>query len=46
MKEGTGYIRDIFWMEEFTEFYKGLPDKIKTKFDYVISEVITRNKQR
>lgn len=41
MKEDTKNIRRVFWTEEFTEFYKGLPDKVRTKFDYVIGVVKT-----
>lgn len=41
MKEDTKNIREVFWTEEFTEFYKGLPDKVRTKFDYVIGVVKT-----
>lgn len=41
--ETIKYIRNVFWTDEFTEFYKGLPDKVRTKFDYVISVVKTES---
>lgn len=39
MKGNEAYIREIFWTVEFSEFYNKLPDKVKTKFDYVLSVV-------
>ncbi|MCM1030770.1 MAG: type II toxin-antitoxin system RelE/ParE family toxin [Oscillibacter sp.] len=39
MKENEAYIREIFWTVEFSEFYNKLPDKVRTKFDYVLSVV-------
>lgn len=41
MKESSKHIRDVFWTREFADFYEGLPDKVRTKFDYVISIVKT-----
>lgn len=39
MKEETKNVRNVFWTEEFAEFYNGLPDKVKMKFDYVTNIV-------
>lgn len=33
------HIRDIYWTVEFTQFYNGLSDKVKIKFDYVMEIV-------
>lgn len=36
MKENNVHIRSIYWTMEFTQFYNGLPDKVRAKFDYVL----------
>ena len=41
MKENESQIRNVYWTEEFIQFYNGLPDKVKTKFDYVLEIVKT-----
>lgn len=41
VKEDTEYIRDVFWTKEFDEFYNELPDRVRTKFDYVIDIIKT-----
>jgi predicted restriction endonuclease len=39
MKVKDTSIRNVYWTEEFTEFYEGLSDKVQAKFDYVIDVV-------
>lgn len=41
MEGGKGHIRNVYWTAEFAQFYDGLPDKVKMKFDYVIQIVKT-----
>lgn len=41
MKEDNTYIRNVYWTVEFAQFYNGLPDKVKDKFDYVLGIVKT-----
>lgn len=41
MEEERMYIRKVYWTSEFAQFYDGLPDKVKLKFDYVIGIVRT-----
>ena len=33
------YIRNIFWTEEFSDFYHRLSDKARVKFDYVLAVI-------
>lgn len=35
------HIRNVYWTIEFSEFYNGLPNKVKAKFDYVLGIVKT-----
>lgn len=30
------HIRNVYWTAEFAQFYNGLSDKVKAKFDYVL----------
>ena len=32
-------VRKVYWTSEFSEFYEGLSEKVKLKFDYVLSVV-------
>lgn len=41
MKEDVRHIRNIYWTIEFTQFYNGLTEKVKRKFDYVLGIVQT-----
>ncbi|MDE6347579.1 MAG: type II toxin-antitoxin system RelE/ParE family toxin [Bacteroides sp.] len=41
MKEDNSHIRSVYWTVEFSQFYNGLPDKVKAKFDYVLGVVKT-----
>ena len=34
-------IRNVYWTAEFAQFYNGLSDKVKIKFDYVLEIVKT-----
>ena len=33
------YVRKVYWTSEFSNFYEGLSEKVKLKFDYVLSVV-------
>lgn len=35
------HIRNVYWTAEFAQFYNGLSDKVKAKFDYVLGIVET-----
>lgn len=39
MEENKEYIRKVFWTDEFKEFFDGLSDKVKAKFDYVLNVI-------
>lgn len=39
MKENGKHIRNVYWTVEFSQFYNGLPDKVRAKFDYVLGIV-------
>lgn len=39
-KEGV-HIRELYLSDEFVEFYNGLQDKIKVKFDYTMDVIRT-----
>lgn len=39
MIESEKYIREVFWTLEFATFYNELPDKVKSKFDYVLGVI-------
>lgn len=41
MGEDNVYIRNVYWTVEFSQFYNGLSDKVKKKFDYVLGAVKT-----
>lgn len=41
MEENKEHIRNVYWTVEFARFYKGLSDKVKMKFDYVLEIVKT-----
>lgn len=41
MKEDNSHIRCVYWTVEFSQFYNGLSDKVKAKFDYVLGVVKT-----
>lgn len=41
MEESEGHIRNVYWTVEFTQFYMGLSEKVKMKFDYVLEVVKT-----
>ncbi len=41
MKGQETYIRNVLWTAEFARFYNGLPERVRTKFDYVLSVVRT-----
>lgn len=41
MKANSTHIRDVFWTKEFSEFYHALPERVQTKFDYVIEIVMS-----
>ena len=41
MERSKEHIRKVYWTAEFTEFYNGLPEKVRVKFDYVLEIVKT-----
>lgn len=41
MEANKEYIRNIYWTIEFAQFYNGLSDKVKIKFDYVLEIIKT-----
>ncbi len=41
MERSKEHIRKVYWTAEFTEFYNGLPERVRLKFDYVLEIVKT-----
>ncbi len=39
MEEKREYVRKVFWTAEFKEFFDGLSEKVKAKFDYVLNVI-------
>ena len=41
MEGDKEHVRKVYWTMEFKQFYNGLPDKVKMKFDYTLEIVKT-----